>query len=36
LNVSTSRRSPNGTYTLHITATSANLTHSTTVSLTLR
>ena len=36
LNVSTSRSSPTGTYTLQITGTSVNLTHSITVSLTLR
>jgi hypothetical protein len=36
LNVSTSRRSPTGTYSLQITGTSGGLTHSITVSLTLR
>jgi hypothetical protein len=36
LKVSTTRSSPTGTFTLQITGTSGGLTHSTTVSLTLR
>jgi hypothetical protein len=36
LTVSTSGRSPRGTYSLTIAGTSGGLTHTTTVSLTLR